>query len=1074
MVGCLVLAGWAFGIHPLTNLIPGEVTMKANAALCFILGGGALVLLQMPGAWARHAARLCALVTGGIALLTLAEYATGWDAGIDEFLIRDSGSPVATSHPGRMGPNTAFSFVLMAVAVWLMSQPSRMARGPLILGWLGALVAGIGMFALLGCAAEFSLGYGWGSLTGMAVHTALLFVLLGAAVLHFAWREAGKRWMIGSWLTASFACGLALLVALAAYSYRGTKELVEAAKWVKHTHEVVGSIRELRSGLDESQSAVRGFVITGEEPFLPLSEKAIAKAEMELRELTADNASQQARLAALSGPIAEQVEFSRQTTAERSANGFDAAAQRIAAGRGKTLMARIRADLSEVEAAEERLLVAREAEAGAITVRTFAILPTGVLLGTLLLIFGLLRLNGEMAARGRGTDALLESEEKFRMLFENAGDAIFILEGERFMDCNSRALEMFGCQARDQFVGHPPYEFSPPLQVSGRDSRESAIEKITAALAGRPQFFEWTHTKLDGTPFPAEVSLNKVEMGGRLLLQAFVRDITVRKQAEEGLRAANQKMRLFFEQTPMAVIEWDMDFRVTRWNPAARTIFGFSQAEAVGQHASFIVPEAFRSHVDAVWQGLLKQTGGERSSNENVRKDGSRILCEWYNTPLIDERGISTGAASVVMDITERTHVQQLLAWEKSALELIGSAASLHGVLDGLMLDLEKQSPGALCSVLLLDADGLHLRHGAGPSLPDAYNRLIDGVAIGPAVGSCGTAAHDDRQVIVSDIASDPLWADYRELAFSHGLRACWSTPIHGSEGKILGTFAIYYREPRHPVHAELDLIARAVHVTRLAIERKHAEEEIRELNASLERRVRERTAQLELAAKELDAFSYSVSHDLRAPLRAVDGFSRMVLEDHAARLDDEGRRMLGVIRGETQRMGRLIDDLLAFSRLGRQQIEPAQIDMHALAKSVFDELMALEPERTLHLDLQPLPAASGAEAMIRQVWVNLISNAIKFTRGRAVGEIEIGARDGGADGTVYYVKDNGAGFDVRYAGKLFGVFQRLHSQQEFSGTGVGLALVQRIVQRHGGRVWAEAEVDRGAIFSFTLARPKP
>ena len=183
---------------------------------------------------------------------------------------------------------------------------------------------------------------------------------------------------------------------------------------------------------------------------------------------------------------------------------------------------------------------------------------------------------------------------------------------------------------------------------------------------------------------------------------------------------------------------------------------------------------------------------------------------------------------------------------------------------------------------------------------------------------------------------------------------------------------------------------------------------------------------------------------------------------------------MLGVIRSETQRMGRLIDDLLAFSRLGRQQIEPARIDMHALAKSVFDELTALEPERKLHLDLQPLPPASGAEAMIRQVWVNLISNAIKFTRGRAVGEIEIGTGDGGDDGTVYYVKDNGAGFDMRYAGKLFGVFQRLHAQQEFSGTGVGLALVQRIVQRHGGRVWAEAEVDRGATFSFTFANPKP
>ena len=474
-----------------------------------------------------------------------------------------------------------------------------------------------------------------------------------------------------------------------------------------------------------------------------------------------------------------------------------------------------------------------------------------------------------------------------------------------------------------------------------------------------------------------------------------------------------------------------------------------------------------------------KNIGLTRDYSARAQKHGQDeigTLTDGFNLMLagIKDRdtALLTANTALSAENQERKRAEELLAWEKSAMELICGDASLHKVLDGLMLSLEKYSAGALCSVLLLDKDGVHLRHGAAPSLPPAYNQLIDGIAIGPGVGSCGTAAFENRQVIVKDIGADPLWANFRDLALGYGLSACWSTPIHNRSGHPVGTFAVYYREPRSPIAAELDLIARAVHITYIAIERKQTEEEIRLFNTSLEQRVRERTTQLEVAVKELDAFSYSVSHDLRAPLRALDGFSRIVLRDYSSQLDEDGKRMLGVIRAESQRMGRLIDDLLAFSRLGRQQIERIPIDMGALAKEVFDELLAMERTRNVRLTLHELPAVNGSAPMIRQVWVNLIGNAIKFTNGREVGEVEIGTHTGDGGAVVFFVKDNGAGFDMQYAGKLFGVFQRLHSQQEFPGTGVGLALVQRIVQRHGGRIWAEAELDKGAAFFFTIPNP--
>ena len=243
---------------------------------------------------------------------------------------------------------------------------------------------------------------------------------------------------------------------------------------------------------------------------------------------------------------------------------------------------------------------------------------------------------------------------------------------------------------------------------------------------------------------------------------------------------------------------------------------------------------------------------------------------------------------------------------------------------------------------------------------------------------------------------------------------------------------------------------------------------EVQRARSDLEHQVVERTQALRETNAELEAFSYSVSHDLRAPLRAIHGFARILLEDHGTELQPEAKRVLGVIDENTRRMGQLIDDLLSFSRLGRKELETARVDMTELVRTIADEVRRAAGDRALEIKIEPLPPARGDRDMLRQAVMNLLDNAAKFTRRRTPGHIEVGHRADGAE-TVYYVKDNGAGFDPRYAGKLFGVFQRLHRADEFEGTGVGLAIVQRIVQRHGGRVWAEGQVDAGATFSFTL-----
>jgi light-regulated signal transduction histidine kinase (bacteriophytochrome) len=244
----------------------------------------------------------------------------------------------------------------------------------------------------------------------------------------------------------------------------------------------------------------------------------------------------------------------------------------------------------------------------------------------------------------------------------------------------------------------------------------------------------------------------------------------------------------------------------------------------------------------------------------------------------------------------------------------------------------------------------------------------------------------------------------------------------------------------------------------------------IRSHNRELEKRVAERTAQLETANKELETFAYSVSHDLRTPLRAIDGYANILLEDHTRSLNEAGRRVCAVISSEAKHMGQLIEDFLSLSHSSYADMHISLIDMEKLVHSVFDELMRNEKHERIDYRIASLPSVYGDPILFREVWINLICNAIKFSSKKEHAVIEVDYKQNDHHIT-YSIRDNGAGFDMQYADKLFGVFQRLHSENEFEGTGVGLAIVKRLINRHGGEVWAESQLDKGAIFYFTVRK---
>jgi PAS domain S-box-containing protein len=479
-----------------------------------------------------------------------------------------------------------------------------------------------------------------------------------------------------------------------------------------------------------------------------------------------------------------------------------------------------------------------------------------------------------------------------------------------------------------------------------------------------------------------------------------------------------------------AIVGKNLNSIVTSWNSGAEKLFGYSAAEMIGRSIVQIIPSDHKDEEDKILARIRRGEIVEPFDTVRTRKDGKLINVSITVSPIKDAAGKIIGASKVARDITGRKQTEEQL---KASLKEVND---LKAALDEHAIVAITDPQGKITYVN--DKFCAISKYSRGELLGQDH-RIIN-------------SGHHPKEFIRD------LWTTIARGRVWHG--EIKNQAKDGSFYWVDTTIVPFLNEdgkPRQYVAIRADIT-----------ERKRVEDEIKKLNVALEQRVVERTVQLEAANKELEAFSYSVSHDLRAPLRAMNGFAGILLEEHSRQLDENGRNYLERIRDGGRRMGELIDDLLAFSQLSRQSLKGQEVDSVGLVQAVLDETGMLPAGRQIEVRLGKLPACQGDPALLKQVWFNLISNAVKYSRGREPAVIEIGCDQTNGE-NIFYVRDNGTGFDMRYAPKLFNVFQRLHRLEEFEGTGVGLAIVRRIIERHGGRVWAEAAEGRGATFYFTL-----
>jgi len=906
---------------------------------------------------------------------------------------------------------------------------------------------------------------------------------------------------------AAFAAAVLMLALLASAAWVVSRQANESARAVAHTHATINRFERAKVAALMMESLTRGYVISGDTSRLPQRLAAIADLETELAQIrsrTSDDAEQRKRWVRLREVADQRIAASDRLLLAHQVEGFEAAQAFFLSVPAREVRERMLQVLGDMEDAEHQLLATRTGEHERVQsfVRVFNLLLALALAALLAATFALIR--RQLRATETSRHALAQSEQSLSVTLHSIGDAVLATDTQgRITRMNAVAERLTGwplVEAR----GRPVAEAFRIINEKTRAPAEVPIAKVlaTGELQGLAN-----HTVLiarDGSECPiADTAAPIRDAEGRVSGVVLVfRDVTLEQQAERSIREQNEeleqrvrertaqlsdseeRLRLFIDHAPAAIAMFDRDMRYVAVSRRWLADYRLGGQNFIGRSHYEVFPELPERYKDIHRRCLAGAV--ERADEDSFpRGDGSIDWVRWEVRPWRDAGGEIGGIILFSEVITERWRAQQQQQAEQSVLEGISTGRPLNEVLGLVAQHVEALAPGALCSILLPDSEGQHLRCAAAPSLPEAYNRAIDGQAIGPQASPCGTAAYRNEPVIVTDIATDPLWADYAALALSLGLRACWVTPVRAGSGKVLGTFALYYREPRAPSAADQQLIERWTRLTSIAIERRQHEDELHQLNTGLERRVAERTAELERARQEAerlsrvkDTFLATMSHEIRTPMNALLGMLELI---GLYRLEREQAHRIDVAQSAGKSLLRIIDDILDFSRIeaGKLEIRPEPANLAELVELTANFFLPVASSKGLVLshsvDPRISPALRVDRLRLRQILNNFVSNAIKFTeRGEVQIKAELIERRPQADRIRLSVTDTGVGIAAEVQPRLFQPFSQADAEttRRFGGSGLGLAICQRLSEMMGGRIELHSAPGKGTTLNLDLELP--